>query len=147
MEHVLFLLLSNYIVSSKRTSGNWYLHYFPIFFLTLPKNRKRSNGIYYHNLYPPNWLYPLILVLSLATIIAISNWNYLLLFSPRKPNNPRIFNYCKSQHINYHHECQCTCIRSTKYGNKDKHFFFTIYLTCSTFAWSKLRIESELAPA
>jgi|SRR5581483_12461284 len=145
MEHTLFLLLSNYIVSSKRTSGNWYLHYlhyFPIFFLTFPKNRKKSNDIYYQNFYPPNWLYPLILVLSLATIIAISNWNHLILFSPRKPNNPRIHYY----NYHYHHECQRTCIRSTKYDSKDKHFF-TIYLTCSTSVWSKLRIKSELAPA
>jgi hypothetical protein len=144
MEHTLLLLLSNYIVSSKRTSGNWFLHYFPIFFLTLPKNRKKSNNIYHHKLYPPNWLYPLILVLSLATIIAISNWNYLLLFSPRKPNNPRIYNYT---HLNHHHECQRTCIRSTKHDNKDKHHFFAIYLTCSTFFRSKFRIKSELAPA
>lgn len=146
MEHTLFLLLlSNYIVSSERTSGNWFLHYFPIFFLTFPKIRKRSNDIlYHHKLYPPNWLYPLILVLSLATIIAISNWNYLLLFSPRKPNNPRIYNYT---HLNYHHECQRTCIRSTKHVNKDKHHFFAIYLTCSTFVRSQFRIESELAPA
>src|SRR6266542_5711483 len=129
MEHTLFLLLTNFIVSSKRTLGNWYLHYFQIYFLTLPiivrverKNRKRSNNIYHHKLYPPNWLYPLyplILVLSLAIIIATSNWNYLILFSPRKPNNPRIYNYCESQH---YHEYQRTCIRSTKHGNKDKHF-------------------------
>lgn len=147
MEQTLFLLLINLFASSKRTSVSWSSQYHhPLLFLAFlnllcaeeKKNcRKSTNDIYFkhNNLYPPNWLYPLILVLSLATIIATSNWNYLILFSPRKSQIPRN-NYSNSLINNYisklskdrlHDERKRTCIYPTKHA---KHFINQVKFFC-----------------
>jgi len=150
------LLFTHQLISSKRTSGNWFFDTYYFLFLAFPifvrKTRQKTNGTYYHTSYPPNLLYPLLLVLSLATIIASSNWNYLILFSPRKSHGSRTHQQ-HHYHLNHcfrkilRHEHQRANLYSTRSFQQIEPNLFDQHFSLSAPVWPRLFAIADFHPA